>query len=52
MLVFLYCDGDCMWWWLYIRGGGGCVYEVVVAVHEGFAAVIQLRIHLEERSSR
>ena len=29
---------------------GGCVYVVVVAVHGGFAAVTQPRIHLEERS--
>ena len=29
--------------------GGGCIYVVVVAVHGGFAAVTQPRIHLEER---
>ena len=29
--------------------GGGCIYVVIVAVHGGFAAVTQPRIHLEER---
>ena len=48
-----------VWWlWLYfyavvvIAFGGGCIYVVVVAVHGGFAAVTQPRIHLEERSLR
>ena len=31
---------------------GGWIYAVVVAVHGGFAAVTQLRIHHEERSPR
>ena len=32
--------------------GGGCIYEVVVAVHGGFAAVTEPRNHLEDRSPR
>ena len=31
---------------------GGCIYAVVMAVHGGFAAVTQPRIHHEERSLR
>ena len=44
-----------VWWrcwclWLYFLCDGGCIYGVVVAVHGGFAAVTQPRIHHEERS--
>ena len=38
MVVFL-CDG-------------GCIYAMIVAVHGGFTAGTQLRIHHEERSPR
>ena len=31
----------------FLCDGGGCRYVVVVAVHGGFAAVTQLKIHLE-----
>ena len=48
------CASCTVWWWwclwLYFLCVGGCVYVVVVAVHGGFAAVTQPRIHLEERS--
>ena len=55
-----------VWWWcllclyfyvvvlavLVFLCGGGFIYVVIVAVHGGFAAVTQPRIHLEERSPR
>ena len=39
VVVFLCCGGD-------------CINLVVVAVHGGFVAVMQARVHLKERSLR